>query len=107
VILILRFTSGGSFIDDLASWFCTQSSTRRHQTGYDRYGLASSHLCDDRCGDSSCGCNVFVVKNLTKVPFGVIYGGVYPFLIGLIFCAALLFIFPQLMLFLPSLFGVY
>jgi TRAP-type C4-dicarboxylate transport system permease large subunit len=51
--------------------------------------------------------NVFVVKNLTKVPFGVIYSGVYPFLLALIFSAALLFVFPQLMLFLPSLFEIH
>jgi TRAP-type C4-dicarboxylate transport system permease large subunit len=51
--------------------------------------------------------NVFVVRNITKVPFGVIYAGVYPFLIGLIACAALLFIFPQIITFLPSLFGIY
>jgi TRAP-type C4-dicarboxylate transport system permease large subunit len=46
--------------------------------------------------------NVFVVKNITKVPFSVIYSGVYPFLISLIVCAALLFLFPQLATFLPS-----
>ena len=28
--------------------------------------------------------NVFVVKNITKVPFGVIYRGVVPFLAGLL-----------------------
>jgi TRAP-type C4-dicarboxylate transport system permease large subunit len=47
--------------------------------------------------------NVFVVKNITKVPFGVIYKGVYPFLIALIVGAALLFLFPQLALWLPNL----
>jgi C4-dicarboxylate transporter DctM subunit len=47
--------------------------------------------------------NVFVVKNITKVPFNVIYSGVYPFLISLVICAALLFLFPQLILILPSL----
>jgi len=47
--------------------------------------------------------NVFVVKNITKVPFGVIYSGVYPFLISLILCALLLFLCPQVALFLPSL----
>jgi C4-dicarboxylate transporter DctM subunit len=46
--------------------------------------------------------NVFVVKNITKVPFGVIYKGVYPFLISLVVCAFLLFLFPQIALFLPS-----
>jgi TRAP-type C4-dicarboxylate transport system permease large subunit len=47
--------------------------------------------------------NVFVVKNITKVPFNIIYKGVYPFLISLVLCAALLFLFPQLATFLPNL----
>jgi TRAP-type C4-dicarboxylate transport system permease large subunit len=47
--------------------------------------------------------NVFVVKNITKVPFNVIYKGVYPFLISLVVAAALLFFFPQLALWLPNL----
>jgi tripartite ATP-independent transporter DctM subunit len=47
--------------------------------------------------------NVFVVKNITKVPFGVIYRGVAPFLISLLLCGLLLFLFPQIALFLPSL----
>jgi TRAP-type C4-dicarboxylate transport system permease large subunit len=46
---------------------------------------------------------VYVVKNITKVPFGTIYKGVYPFLISLVVCAALLFFFPQLALWLPNL----
>jgi TRAP-type C4-dicarboxylate transport system permease large subunit len=46
---------------------------------------------------------VFVVKNITKVPMGVIYSGVYPFLISLIFVVILVFIFPQIVLFLPNL----
>jgi TRAP-type C4-dicarboxylate transport system permease large subunit len=47
--------------------------------------------------------NVFVVKNITKVPFGVIYKGVYPFLISLVVGAALLFFFPEIATFLPDL----
>jgi len=34
-----------------------------------------------------------VVKNITKVPFSVIYSGVYPFLISLVVCAACSFYF--------------
>ncbi|MEN6617826.1 MAG: TRAP transporter large permease subunit, partial [Syntrophorhabdus sp.] len=45
---------------------------------------------------------VFVVKNITKVPMNIIYQGVYPFLISLVLCVVLLFIFPQLTLYLPS-----
>jgi len=39
---------------------------------------------------------VFIVKNLTKEPLGLIYRGVFPFLLALIFCTMLIFIFPQL-----------
>ena len=45
---------------------------------------------------------VFVVKNITKVPMGTIYKGVVPFLIALVLVWALLFIFPELALWLPS-----
>ena len=47
---------------------------------------------------------VFVVKNITKVPIGIIYKGAAPFLISLILVWGLLFIFPQLALWLPSVF---
>ena len=47
---------------------------------------------------------VFVVKNITKEPIGRIYKGVTPFLISLVIVWGLLFLFPQLALWLPSLF---
>jgi len=47
---------------------------------------------------------VFVVKNITKVPIGQIYKGVAPFLISLIAVWGLLFFFPGLALWLPSVF---
>jgi len=47
---------------------------------------------------------VFVVKNITKIPMGTIYKGVAPFLISLILVWGLLFVFPQLALWLPSVF---
>jgi len=37
-----------------------------------------------------------------KQPFSVIYNGVYPFLLSLVFCAFLLFLFPQIATFLPN-----
>jgi C4-dicarboxylate transporter, DctM subunit len=46
---------------------------------------------------------VFVVKNITKVPLGVIYWVVYPFLISLVLVVVLIFMFPQIVLFLPNL----
>jgi C4-dicarboxylate transporter DctM subunit len=47
---------------------------------------------------------VFVVKNITKIPMGTIYKGVTPFLISMILVWGLLFVFPQLALWLPSVF---
>ena len=47
---------------------------------------------------------VFVVKNITKVPMGQIYRGCAPFLIALVICWGILLLFPQLSLWLPSLF---
>jgi tripartite ATP-independent transporter DctM subunit len=45
---------------------------------------------------------VFVVKQITKTPIGTIYRGVYPFLISMVLCIILLFIFPQIATYLPS-----
>lgn len=39
---------------------------------------------------------VFIVKNMTREPLGLIYKGVFPFLLALMFCGALIFIFPEL-----------
>jgi len=47
---------------------------------------------------------VFVVKNITKEPMGRIYRGVMPFLLSLVVVWGLMFVFPQLALWLPSLF---
>jgi tripartite ATP-independent transporter DctM subunit len=47
---------------------------------------------------------VFVVRNITKVPMGIIYKGVLPFLISLLVVWGFLFVFPQLALWLPSVF---
>ncbi len=45
---------------------------------------------------------VFVVKNITKVPMNIIYKGVVPFLSALFVCIVLMFIFPQLITYLPT-----
>jgi len=45
---------------------------------------------------------VFLVKQITGEPFKVIYEGVYPYLVGLIVCLILLFLFPGIANFLPD-----
>jgi len=47
---------------------------------------------------------VFVVKNITGVPFGIIYRGALPFLLSLAGVLILLFIFPGIAMVLPNMF---
>jgi len=106
IFILLIYEIGGSFIDDLA--FMVLATPIFFpvviKLGYDPiwFGVILHIFVMIGCLIPPVAINVFVVKNITKTPFGVIYKGVLPFLIGLVFCAALLFLFPQLALFLPS-----
>lgn len=106
VIIALIYLLGGSFIDDLA--FMILATPIFYpviiKLGFDPvwFGIMIAITVMIGVVIPPVAINVFVVKNITKVPFGVIYKGVYPFLIGLVLCAFLLFLFPQIALYLPS-----
>jgi tripartite ATP-independent transporter DctM subunit len=106
VLIGLIYLLGGSFIDDLA--FMVLATPIFYpaiiKLGFDPiwFGMIIGITVMVGVVIPPVAINVFVVKNITKVPFGVIYKGVYPFLISLVVCAALLFLFPQLATFLPS-----
>ncbi len=106
VIIALIYLLGGSFIDDLA--FMILATPIFYpviiKLGFDPiwFGIMIGITVMVGVVIPPVAINVFVVKNITKVPFGVIYKGVYPFLIGLVICAFLLFLFPQMALYLPS-----
>jgi C4-dicarboxylate transporter DctM subunit len=107
IIISLIYQTGGSFIDDLA--FMVLATPIFFpvilKLGFDPiwFGMIIAITVMIGVVIPPVAINVFVVKNITKVPFGVIYSGVYPFLISLGVGAALLFIFPQLCLWLPNL----
>jgi tripartite ATP-independent transporter DctM subunit len=106
ILIALIYLVGGSFIDDLA--FMILATPIFYpviiKLGYDPiwFGMIIGITVMIGVVIPPVAINVFVVKNITKVPFGVIYKGVYPFLISLVVCAFLLFLFPQIALFLPS-----
>jgi TRAP-type C4-dicarboxylate transport system permease large subunit len=106
IIIALIYLLGGSFIDDLA--FMILATPIFYpviiKLGFDPiwFGMIIGITVMIGVVIPPVAINVFVVKNITKVPFGVIYKGVYPFLISLVVCAFLLFLFPQIALFLPS-----
>jgi tripartite ATP-independent transporter DctM subunit len=107
IIISLIYQTGGSFIDDLA--FMILATPIFYpviiKLGFDPiwFGMIIAITVMIGVVIPPVAINVFVVKNITKVPFGVIYSGVYPFLISLVVCGALLFLFPQLALWLPNL----
>jgi C4-dicarboxylate transporter DctM subunit len=107
VIICLIYQTGGSFIDDLA--FMILATPIFYpvimKLGFDPiwFGIIIAITVMIGVVIPPVAMNVFVVKNITKVPFNIIYKGVYPFLISMVVCAALLFLFPQLATFLPNL----
>jgi len=49
------------------------------------------------------GMNVFILSGMTDIPLHVIFRGVLPFVIAMIFCVIILVIFPEIALLLPRL----
>lgn len=107
VIISIIYLIGGSFIDDLAFMILATPIFFPVilKLGFDPmwFGIVIGITVMVGVVIPPVAINVFVVKNITKIPFGVIYSGVYPFLISLFVCGALLFLFPKMALFLPSL----
>ncbi len=106
IMIFLVYLIGGSFIDDLAFMIMATPIFFPIITklGYDPIWaniMLSLVLCIGTVIPPVAIC-VFVVKNITDVPMNIIYKGVLPFLIALLVVIVLLFIFPELCLYLPS-----
>ena len=103
----LIYLIGGSFIDDLA--FMVLATPIFYpaviKLGYDPlwFGMLVGVTVMIGVVIPPVAINVFVVRNITKVPFSTIYAGVYPFLIAIAFVGLLIFIFPPLVTWLPDL----
>ena len=106
VLICLIYLLGGSFIDDLAFMILATPIffPAVVKLGFDPiwFGIMITLTVMIGIVIPPVAICVFVVKNITKTSFSDIYTGVYPFLIGMVGCAILLFIFPKLALFLPT-----
>lgn len=106
VIILLVYLLGGSFVDDLAFMILATPILFPIITklGYDPLWAGIMISCTTAIGSviPPVALTVFVVKNITKEPLNVIYGGVYPFLISMIMCMILMFLFPELTTYLPG-----
>ncbi len=109
ILIILIYLLGGSFIDDLAFMILATPIffPAVVKLGFDPiwFGIMIGITIMIGVVIPPVAIAVFIVKNITGEPFNVIYAGVYPFLLALVACAALLFFFPQIAMFLPALLG--
>ena len=107
ILITLIYQVGGSFIEDFAFLMLATPIfyPAAIKLGFDPiwFGMIIAINLGIGVVIPPMALNVFIVKKITKEPFGVIYSGVYPFLLSLIACGALLFVFPQLATFLPNL----
>ena len=108
IMICIVYEIGGSFIDDLAFMILATPIFYPAvlKLGFNPiwFGIVIGVVVMIGVVIPPVAVCVFVVKNITKVPMGQIYKGVAPFLISLVVVWGLLFFFPELALWLPSLF---
>lgn len=106
ILISLIYLIGGSFIDDLAFMILATPIffPAIQKLGYNPlwFGMMIGITVMIGVVVPPVAINVFVVKQITKTPFSIIYKGVYPFLISLVVGGIVLFIFPQLATWLPG-----
>ena len=106
IIIFLVYLLGGSFVDDLA--FMIMATPIFFpiiiKLGYEPIWACIMVALTVAIGSviPPVAICVFIVRNITNLPMNTIYKGVYPFLIGLLLVVALMFVFPQITLYLPS-----
>lgn len=108
ILICIIFEIGGSFIDDLA--FLILATPIFYpavvKLGFDPvwFGITIGVVVMIGVVIPPVAICVFVVKNIAKESLGRVYKGVAPFLISLVVAWGLMLLFPQLALWLPSLF---
>jgi C4-dicarboxylate transporter DctM subunit len=107
IIIFLFYLLGGSFIDDMAFVILITPILFPAvvKLGYDPiwFGVFVGITLMVGSIIPPVAVSVFIVKNITGVPFNTIYSGVVPFLASFIVIGALLFIFPEIATWLPNL----
>ena len=106
VIICFIYLIGGSFIDDLAFMILATPIffPAIIKLGYNPIWFTMIIAITIMVGVviPPVAINVFIVKQITKIPMSVVYQGVYPFLISLVIGGILVFIFPQIATWLPA-----
>jgi C4-dicarboxylate transporter DctM subunit len=105
VVILLIYLIGGSFVDDMAFMILATPIffPVAMKLGYDPIWFAVVIGVTLMIGviTPPVAVAAFIVRNITQESIGRIYKGVLPFLITLVLCLFLLFIFPELATYLP------
>jgi C4-dicarboxylate transporter, DctM subunit len=105
IVILLIYLIGGSFVDDIAFMILATPIffPVAMKLGYDPIWFSIVIGVTLMIGVivPPVAVAVFIVKNITQEPIGRIYKGVLPFLITLVLCLVLLFVFPPLATYLP------
>jgi len=108
ILIILIYLLGGSFIDDLAFMILATPIFYPAviKLGYDPiwFGIMVGITLMIGVIIPPVAICVFIVRNITGIPFNIIYRGVLPFLISLGAASLFMFLFPELATWLPTLF---
>jgi len=108
ILIILIYLLGGSFIDDVAFMILATPIffPVALKLGYDPIWFSIIIGVTLMIGviTPPIAVAAFIVKNITRESIGLVYKGVLPFLISLVLCLVLLFVFPDLATFLPRAF---
>jgi C4-dicarboxylate transporter DctM subunit len=106
ILICFVYLIGGSFIDDLAFMILATPIffPAVLKLGFDPIWFGIMIGVTQMIGIviPPVASAVFIVHKLSNTPMGTVYKGVVPFLIGMVLVGALLFIFPELALFLPD-----
>ncbi|MGZ3578534.1 MAG: TRAP transporter large permease subunit, partial [Syntrophales bacterium] len=107
IVIIIIYLLGGSIMDDLA--FMVLATPIFFPTavalGYDPIWFGILICVTLMIGGiiPPIAIYVFILGNITGLPFKTIYRGVVPFLSALVLALIILFVFPQIALWLPNL----
>jgi tripartite ATP-independent transporter DctM subunit len=105
-LILLVYIIGGEFIEDMAFFVLATPifAPVVVQLGFDlvHFGILVAATLAIGVVIPPMAVNVFVVSGIAKVPIGLVYKGIYPFLIGMTICVFILMFFPQISLWLPD-----
>jgi C4-dicarboxylate transporter DctM subunit len=105
-LILLVYIIGGEFIEDMAFFVLATPifAPVVVQLGFDlvHFGIVVAATLAIGVVIPPMAINVFMVSGIAKVPLGLVYKGIYPFLIGMVICVFILMFVPQISVWLPD-----